>query len=318
MKIIKIILITVLISSCTPHIEELYEAIKSNDSSQVEKLVKRGVDLQNKNILKSAIKVGDVNTIRILLDSGCLFEIDKADLEILIESDRVDLIILLLEYGLDPYIQAGFNLTLINWAINNQEGELFKKMISTGLDINGFIGNTYIFHYALRNFNLDVVKYMVSNGADLDYKNEYEETALSIALGDRNTDIAKFLIESGADIRLSGDDYHNPWESLVDYWGHGYIEVAEIFWEKGLRFEYEDDESLHAAVLYHNYEFVDWLLDHGADPLARDSAGMLPIDYTHAILKNYAQNYDITVMSRAERNKKANELSDKLKKYEMK
>ncbi|MCP4600108.1 MAG: hypothetical protein GY847_06150 [Proteobacteria bacterium] len=64
-------------------------------------------------------------------------------------------------------------------------------------------------HFAVRDGNIDVVKYLVENGADINDKGEYSNTPYSRAIDGGHIDIVRFALSRGADFNyvceLSGE-----------------------------------------------------------------------------------------------------------------
>lgn len=318
MKVILIILLTSIFFSCNPSPEKLIMAIKNNDEVTVDELLNKNIDIDDPVFLKSAINIGNIEIIDKLIKSGCPIELTSEDLKEPTRNKRIDILSLLIRNGLDFNMKNGFGKTIFEWALYFDEVELIKDMIVMGLDVNQILDGARFFDFAIWNYDFQMLSLIVENGGVINQVNNEGKTPLSIAIAHGQIDKVLYLLEMGADVNLAGNNMYNPWEILPAYWQDQYIEVANIFWDRGLRFIYEDDNSLHYAVWGHDYKYIDWLLAKGADPLKVDEHGYQPIDYTHKILENYHQNYDgISDISLEERSQKADELYDKLKKYEM-
>ena len=99
-------------------------------------------------------------------------------------------------------------------AVNNStvyEGMLFSNNIENvkqavedyNCDVNKLYGDSgYPLHFHCRQQNTDIVKYLLSHGADpnIPDTDTFERLPLAIAAGRDNADIAKALINAGADI----------------------------------------------------------------------------------------------------------------------
>lgn len=93
-----------------------------------------------------------------------------------------------------------------------------KELIGRGADVNyicpdscaGRMGDSTPLLNAVRCRNLDMVKLLVEHGADIDYIDKYNNTALGLSLYDSNYDITLFLLEKGADytIPVSERSFH--------------------------------------------------------------------------------------------------------------
>ena len=73
--------------------------------------------------------------------------------------------------------------------------------------------------------NLELVKFFLEAGSDINAKDNAGWTALTIACLRGNKEIAKFLLESGADINVKTSDG----DSLIDLASvYGYTELVEL------------------------------------------------------------------------------------------
>ena len=107
-------------------------------------------------------------------------------------------------------------------------------------------GNTPLHEAALENTNIDVLKYLISQGADIYAKNADGYTPLhDAAVSNRNAGVAKYLITEGADIHAK----------------------SNIGWT-----------PLHSATFGGNIEVVKLLVDSGAIVDAKDNDGNTPLD----------------------------------------
>ena len=83
---------------------------------------------------------------------------------------------------------------------------------------------------AARNGNAKIVQTLIDEGANLDAKDIYGETALMYAIGYRHTMIAKTLIDEGASVN---EEDVAGMTALNIAMGQGNTEVAELLKEKG-------------------------------------------------------------------------------------
>lgn len=76
--------------------------------------------------------------------------------------------------------------------------------------------------YAAQDGNLDLVRYHLRNGIDVNYKHpEFLTTALIVGVENGHLEIVKFLLENGADPKLK-DDFSSK----------NALEVAKIYKRK--------------------------------------------------------------------------------------
>lgn len=78
---------------------------------------------------------------------------------------------------------------------------------------------------AAEDADIEKVKQLIEQGADVDAKNEYGWTALMAAAWWGNTEIVKLLIQAGADVNAENIDGGT---ALIRAAGRGYTDVAEL------------------------------------------------------------------------------------------
>ena len=85
---------------------------------------------------------------------------------------------------------------LFKWAIHDGYMDMAQLLLDNGADINAKCGG----YNALMSFvrNLDIVKWLVSKGADVNVKDDDGKTLLTIAIESGYYDVAEFLIDNGA------------------------------------------------------------------------------------------------------------------------
>lgn len=109
-----------------------------------------------------------------------------------------------------------------------------KAAVDAGADVNyrGFGGFTPLLA-AAKNGHLEVVKYLVEHGADIDKSdNNRRKTPLLAAAFEGHFEIVKYLVDKGANVNVQAINGWTP---------------------------------LHDAAWVANFEIVKYLVDHGAD-----------------------------------------------------
>lgn len=75
-------------------------------------------------------------------------------------------------------------------------------------------------HHATRNGDLEVVKQLVTHGADVDVMSDNKHFPLYCAAGHGHVETVRFLIEQGVDVNAQLDDGKNTVEWLAQYAEH--------------------------------------------------------------------------------------------------
>jgi len=111
----------------------------------------------------------------------------------------------------------------LHWALENDDLELIKIMISKGANINieDATGKTPLF-YAIDSGNIEIIKLIIEYGGDVNYNSEQYGSSLlyasnSKALRDEEkAEVIKILINHGADAEIKGPRGKTPLHALVN------------------------------------------------------------------------------------------------------
>ena len=100
--------------------------------------------------------------------------------------------------------------------------ELVKKLIDNGINIESKITDDYYYlnspsenrtplHYAAICRYLDIVKYLIEKGADINYQKDDRWSALHLAsYNNKYLDIVEYLVNNGADIYSKNKNNKTP------------------------------------------------------------------------------------------------------------
>ncbi len=130
---------------------------------------------------------------------------------------------------------------------------------------------------AADNGQLEIVKFLVERGVDVDARTVDGVTPLMYASQNGYLEIMEYLIRKGADVNAI--PYNNV-TSLIGAARTGHLEAAEILLEAGAKVDAKDEldlTSLMHASAYDYPEIADLLIEKGADMEARDWFGTRPL-----------------------------------------
>lgn len=149
-------------------------------------------------------------------------------------------------------------------------GDLTKvsEYLQEGVDVNAtFYGRTALNDASLAG-QIDVVKYLVEKGANINHVNSDGRTSLCLAINAGHYHVARYLLDIGADVNMGRDRYTPLFEAVVG--GHNkYIKPAfiESLLDKGARVS--DDAFVEACK--GNIDVLEMLLKRGANVNSRDT-----------------------------------------------
>jgi ankyrin repeat protein len=117
----------------------------------------------------------------------------------------------------------------------------------------------------------------IQRGANIDSRNDKEETPLDHAAGDGFLDISRFLVGSSASV-FSRDN--KGWTPLHTTSKCGHLHIAKFLLERGVLVNVRNGKegtSLDLASSGGKLDVVDFLIENGADIHAEDSNGWNPV-----------------------------------------
>ncbi|WP_300759089.1 ankyrin repeat domain-containing protein [uncultured Brachyspira sp.] len=156
--------------------------------------------------------------------------------------------------GMETETEGG--LDMLYYAVRNNNPEMTKILIDKGLDKNrdyGYEYSTYLTDIAIGNNNLDILKLLVKRG-------DSKETLIPEAVRENNIEMVKYLLSIGQDIDaqrfFDGFWVDSPLKVAAE---NGYIEMAKFLIDEGANLNSADDYMLYA---YNNYDITKLLADN--------------------------------------------------------
>lgn len=179
----------------------LLHAIKVNDSSLINKLLKNNVSVDRKDEKTSITPLmisENIETIKLLIKQGANLndkDIDgKTKLIQIISNykgaDKLNIIKLLLDKEAKVDITDNNKNTPLHYASRNDEIEIMKLLIEKGADVNA-IGNHEItpLMEAVTSGSIEAVKLLIEKGAKTEFYNNFHDGILSSAQFIENEDM---------------------------------------------------------------------------------------------------------------------------------
>ena len=152
--------------------------------------------------------------------------------------------------------------------------ELVKLLLTAGADAN--IGESYgqtALHKAASIENLEIVKLLLTAGADVNLQEHYGQTALHVAVPQGNLEIIEVLLTAGADVNIRDHDGETAFHRAVS---KRHLEIVKVLLIAGadvIMRNHRGETALHQAVSKKHLEIVKLLLTAGADVNIRDHHG---------------------------------------------
>lgn len=226
-------------------------AVRLNDLAMVKLLMESGAEVNIGNDgndeaipLNQAARGGNIDVAKYLLSQGA--DVNKVNargltaLQLAVFSENIEMIDLLLSAGAKTDTANRDNFTAFDWAYQTGNQQALSSLLSavnphhpllaamrgevgvmtdvTAIDkASGFSK----LHMAARFGHIDLVKHLLSRGADVDAVSltGYKTTALMDAGRNGFVEVGKVLIAAGADV-IKGDVNGDPAINWTTYYGH--------------------------------------------------------------------------------------------------
>lgn len=203
-----------------------------------------------KGLMKSAVKMGNFDSLGRLLGKGISVNVDKGiALRSACRANRLDVVKYLLKKGANPNISRGDPLIA---AINTKNLDMVKILLKHG----GKLENLNCWEMDLTS---EMWRFLITKGLQIDPRSLPSKLIRACTIGE--LEIVKFLVEEiGADIN-HGDD-----EALRSCAKYGDLVVIKYLIENGANIRAKNDEVLLTASRYGHDDFVKFCLEQGCDP----------------------------------------------------
>jgi len=182
------------------------------------------------------------------------------------------------------YAQEDLDLKIrLSRAIYNNDLKNIKYLVEKGVsltddDLRNSDPTFQLLHSAIdkKNIDVNIIKYLIENGSDINAKNWKGETPLILSAKHLHLEIIRYLIENGADINAKDD---NGRTSLM----------MAIYQEESNPFLMSDKKRVVTDELL---QTVKYLIENGADPNITDENGKPVLWYIAKYMKddNYRTN----------------------------
>jgi ankyrin repeat protein len=168
--------------------------------------------------------------------------------------------------------------SLLHLAVREGNVDIIKYLVSEGANVNSRnIADEAPIHIAANSGNLDVVIQLISNGADINVKDSIGNTSLHDAVENDHIQIVKYLISQGAEINTQNNGHQSPLHEAVVF---NKVEMSKLLVSEGANVNTKDEDRkspLHAAIINENLELVKYLAANGADVNAKDKFDRTPL-----------------------------------------
>ena len=212
----------VLVLSHVAEAGELTDAVAANDPVQVNLLLSGGADVNEPSRFGAPIHVasslGSLEIIEALIAAGAGIETEgRAGAHPLHEAamkNQAAAVALLIQNGavVDSRDRFGFTPLMAALSFPPEGFDAAEMLISAGADLNAKdkADQLTALHWAAGRGRLNVARFLIEKGADINVRSGTEGTPLHEAVWRRRLEMIGFLVESGADINFANRDGDTP------------------------------------------------------------------------------------------------------------
>lgn len=166
--------------------QSVFDAIMQNDLALVQQLVNNGADVNSRD-----------------KDGDCALMLATV-------YGSAEMVRFLLEEGADPDLKNHEDETALMWAAHDLEKVKLLVKYGAGVNEKAKSGNTPLLMACIGNDQLDIIRFLVSEGADPLARNEKQETALIRAAIFGDTATISYLIAKGNDVNAMDERKFTP------------------------------------------------------------------------------------------------------------
>ena len=279
----------------------LHYALMYASGDIVKKLISAGADINAISIrgespISIALSKGSIDLMQYLIEKGAningvngsghnvLHRLNYVQKGLLQDQKKsLEIFKVLIKKGANPKLICDKGRSLL-WATRISK-EKIEYLLNLGLDIHRKdIDNETILHWAIKHYDLGIIKFLINKGVDINAINEDGISALHLAI-ERGNKVFKLLISNGAKLALQeGNNSSLLHTALFE----GQMEIVKFLIEKGVSTNVKDESGrtiLHEAIESDEFEIeelkyiINIFLHNQGDINAKDTDGKTALHY---------------------------------------
>ena len=193
----------------------LLNSMLCGSASQVQYLIDKGADVNiemmpslRRSIIFTPVSTNRLDILKVIVESGA--NVNHADKDgmtplIIASQQGYEMIVdYLIAKGAKVNTEDYSGSTSLMLASQHGRGNVVKKLIDSGANINqqAKSNGRSALYCSCGNNQLDVVRILVENGADLEIQNNQNHSPLCIAAITGHREITKYLLDKGANVHV--------------------------------------------------------------------------------------------------------------------
>jgi ankyrin repeat protein len=206
-----------------------------------------------------------------------------AEIHELVKAGNLDNVKIYLEQHPDQFdVADDRNSTPLHFACDRGFIELVKYLVELGADINkqDVDGDTPLIWTITRNY-YSIAEFLIGKGVDVNVLNNGHINALFWTIYRSDAAMAKLLIDNGIDISIQNYEGNT---ALHIAGINQKVEIAKLLIDKGADLEVRESRGRTPLVLtareHGNYEIIKYMIENGADINSVDNYGATALELT--------------------------------------
>ncbi|XP_071636387.1 uncharacterized protein [Temnothorax longispinosus] len=217
---------------------------------------------ENVTPLHLAAVNGHNNVVKVLLDNKANINVknndDRTPDELAVARGHLQVVKLLMQYKkIDIVSKRNDDYTILHIASEESNLEMIKYLVDKGSDVNAtnIFGSKPI-HIAAREGYKDTVEFFLSKGLSINDPGIANQTLLHYAAIKGHLEVAKYLISQGADVNAKDDNGLTPMHVAANF---GYRDFIEVLLKNGAVYNAVDNSSTRPLELSDDESVIDLL-----------------------------------------------------------
>lgn len=234
-KILSIALLAFMLSGCGPKL-----GTGETPEDYKERLKQKNKKLTSTAFVVAAAK-NDIQSVEWYMKAN-LFEVDATDnngntaLILAVNKGLPDMVKKLLELGADPSLKSNKNMSPLEDACALNKLSVVKVIIPAIKEKDpDLLGTESAVRWAARQGFLDIVKYLVEEGASIEGKSAEGWTPMMWATKSGHIEVVEYLIEKGADLNVGDKDKYTAYDWSRCGSGGSYPKISSLLRKKGAK-----------------------------------------------------------------------------------
>ena len=199
--------------------------------------------------------------------------------------------------GADVNAKGKYGSTPLHKAAETNTLDVIQYLVAQGADVNAQYWRYTPLHKAAEKNSLEVLQYLISQGADVQAKGEEGLTLLHYAAGGNSMEVLQYLVSQGADVLAKGNLGWTPLHKAAE---SNTLDVLQYLVSQGADVDEEtgggDTPLLLAIGKNSNMAVVEYLVFKCSDVNIKNGWGRTPLHRAAAGKDNRGDEWGIPIM----------------------